>query len=214
MHAARLSWTGEDWVVVEPGVSRREARKRHEQRRHAEWMEALRRLMPAHPVDVLHAGADSRRLAYLLAEIGHRVVVVGQEEAAGFWAGAAAGETPRFQIGEPVSPPFGPSSFDVVASYGLIGGLMDPRHALESWWALLRPGGRLLAVDLLRCPPDGPIAALEALHLLRGVVERAGFAASRLVPLAGVDRVERPLDDGPGLIVRYALTAVRHAGRR
>ncbi len=46
-----------------------------------------------------------------------------------------------------MAPPLQPASVDVVSNRNVIWTLLDPRKAFRNWFALLRPGGRILAVD-------------------------------------------------------------------
>ncbi len=49
--------------------------------------------------------------------------------------------------GDAESLPFKSSSFDLVTSRHLLWTLPDPARALEEWKRILRPGGRILAID-------------------------------------------------------------------
>lgn len=52
-----------------------------------------------------------------------------------------------FLQGDAEQLPFRPRSFDLVASRHLLWTLPDPAGALEEWLRVLRPGGRMLAID-------------------------------------------------------------------
>jgi SAM-dependent methyltransferase len=46
-----------------------------------------------------------------------------------------------------VAPQFPPASFDAITNRHLLWTLREPEKALANWLALLRPGGRLVAID-------------------------------------------------------------------
>ena len=50
-------------------------------------------------------------------------------------------------LGDAVAPDFSPASFDVVTSRHLLWTLREPAGAMANWRELLRPGGRVVAVD-------------------------------------------------------------------
>ncbi|MDD4446292.1 MAG: methyltransferase domain-containing protein, partial [Methanothrix sp.] len=52
-----------------------------------------------------------------------------------------------FCQGDAESLPFQSSSFDLVVSRHLLWTLPDPSRALDEWMRILRPGGRILAID-------------------------------------------------------------------
>lgn len=54
---------------------------------------------------------------------------------------------PTLQLGDAVTPDFPPGSFDAVTSRYVLWTLREPTLALANWRTLLRPGGRLVAVD-------------------------------------------------------------------
>jgi len=60
---------------------------------------------------------------------------------------AARGLAVDARLGDAVAPDFAPDSFDAVTSRHLLWTLREPARAMTSWRAVLRPGGRLVAVD-------------------------------------------------------------------
>jgi SAM-dependent methyltransferase len=89
----------------------------------------------------------------LIAELGHRVTGVdlsegmlakAREKAAQLGAGIVP---PRFEMGDAIDPPGTPASVDVVISRHVLWTLHDPVRAIQNWRRLLRPGGRILAID-------------------------------------------------------------------
>jgi SAM-dependent methyltransferase len=138
----------------------------HSEAEHRAWLAALGGLLPPPPADVLDAGTGTGFLALLLAELGHRVTGVdlapgmlaaAREKAAGLPPGPAR---PRFETGDAVDPPLPPGSVDAVVCRHLLWTLTDPARAFVNWHRLLRPGGRVVAIDGLwsrgRGSPAGP----------------------------------------------------------
>src|SRR5438067_12789381 len=79
---------------------------------HAAWMESLRPLLPAAPVDALDVGTGQGFLALLLADFGYRVTGVdtaeGMLDAARSHA-AGSSSPPEFRLGNAIEPPLAPS---------------------------------------------------------------------------------------------------------
>jgi ubiquinone/menaquinone biosynthesis C-methylase UbiE len=119
------------------------------------WLETLRSLLPQAPADVLDVGTGTGFLALLLAELGYRVV--GIDLAPDMLEIAQSKCTneiaPRFELGDAAAPSFPASSFDVVISRHLLWTLLDPVQAFCNWLRLLRPGGRVVAIDSLSPSP-------------------------------------------------------------
>ena len=100
-------------------------------------------------------GTGTGFLALLLAELGHRVT--GVDLAAGMLGlrpGEGAARVPpgvpaaaSSGPGDAVDPPLPAGSVDAVVSRHLLWTLTDPARAFASWHRLLRPGGRVVAID-------------------------------------------------------------------
>jgi len=122
-------------------------------------------VLPVVPSKVLDVGTGTGFLAWIAAELGHRVT--GIDLAESMLEGALAQTAKRrlevtFEVGDAVAPPFPDRSFDVVISRSLIWTLREPDSAFGNWYALLRPGGRVVAIYGLSAAeqPDGPARRL------------------------------------------------------
>lgn len=133
------------------------------------WRRLLLRHLPAEPADVADLGCGTGTLSVLLAQAGHevvgvdlshRMVALAQEKA------AAAGVSAVFHQGDAAEPALAPGSFDVVLVRHVLWALPDPVAAVERWTRLLRPGGRLVAVEG-RWHTGAGIGADECVSILR-----------------------------------------------
>lgn len=114
------------------------------------WREALTELLPAAPADILDVGTGTGFLALFAAQLGHRVVGIDVAEnmlAIARDKAAEQGAQLTFQLGDAAEPPFAPESFDAIVSRHVTWTLPDPGHAFARWHDLLRPGGRVVAID-------------------------------------------------------------------
>jgi ubiquinone/menaquinone biosynthesis C-methylase UbiE len=139
-----------------------------------------------------------------------------------------------FYLGDAVDPAFAAESFDAITSRHFIWTLREPERAFRNWHRLLRPGGRVVAIDGFwfqkplsdnDVPGDeGPPglfeehytaetrAALPAMHLssaepVAELVRAAGFASAIVGNLAAVHAVA---DDPPGVDPWYTIVATRN----
>lgn len=114
------------------------------------WVDALASVLPDPPGDVLDVATGTGYIALAAASIGHRVTAV--DLAPAMLDALAAHATARrltvdARLGDAVAPDFAAASFDVVTSRHLLWTLREPARAMTNWRQLLRPGGRLVAVD-------------------------------------------------------------------
>jgi SAM-dependent methyltransferase len=205
-----------------------------EQQRQA-WLGALAPLLPPAPADVLDVGTGTGFLAFLLADLGHHVTGIDLSEGmlndaralASMRGNAAA---PLFKTGDAMDPPLAASSLDVVTNRNVTWTLLDPRRALRNWSALLRPGGRVVAVHhrTMRVGANTPYPVQTALPPLPDattgepvvttndarfsdslmiLLSEAGFVDARIVELTAIDAVDAEL--GSDHLGWLAVTAIR-----
>jgi ubiquinone/menaquinone biosynthesis C-methylase UbiE len=99
---------------------------------------------------VIDLGCGTGSLAVLLAQVGHQVSgmdLSDQMLALAEQKAAAAGVRVDLQQGDVSTPPYPPSSCDVVLTRHVLWALPDPAAALGRWAQLLRPGGRLVLIE-------------------------------------------------------------------
>ena len=217
---------------------------------HRAWLRALSDLLPPAPSDVLDVGTGTGFLALLLAELGHRVrgvdlsegmLSLAREKAARLAAADAGTRAPLFAVGDAVAPPGDPASLDAVVSRHVLWTLTDLEAAFRKWHRLLRPGGRVVAIDGLwklsrrerqnqAAARAEPWRALWAKHYSAAVqstlplfdaethdpaiaaATAAGFDQVRVSALEDVERAERAINpDGGTSQPRYVLTARKPA---
>jgi SAM-dependent methyltransferase len=114
------------------------------------WVDALASVLPGPPAEVLDVAAGTGYVALAAAALGHRVTAIDlalamlEELAANATARGLAVDS---RVGDAVAPDFPAASFDAVTSRHLLWTLREPAAAMDNWRQLLRPGGRLVAVD-------------------------------------------------------------------
>jgi SAM-dependent methyltransferase len=114
------------------------------------WLDALASALPAAPARVLDVGTGSGYMALAAASLGHRVTAIDLAPTmldVLVDHAAARGLAVDARLGDAVAPEFPPASFDAVTSRHLLWTLRQPATAMANWRELLRPGGRLVAVD-------------------------------------------------------------------
>ena len=114
------------------------------------WVRAIERLLPAAPADVLDIGTGTGFVAVNAAAMGHRVI--GLDLSAEMLAEARKEAERRalnasFILGDAVRPPLPEESLDAIICRHFIWTLREPDLAFRNWLRLLRPGGRVIAID-------------------------------------------------------------------
>jgi ubiquinone/menaquinone biosynthesis C-methylase UbiE len=186
------------------------------------WVAAVRELLPPAPADVLDIGTGTGFVALIAAGLGHRVTGIDLSEAMlgeAQKAATKAGRDVRFLLRDAVSPTLPPQSVDAITCRHFIWTLREPETAFRNWRELLRPGGRLVAIDghWFREEPEPGLfdryytaetrAALPTMRFetpapLVAMLERAGFVGAEVSDLAGVHALaERPPSTEPWYVV-------------
>jgi ubiquinone/menaquinone biosynthesis C-methylase UbiE len=200
------------------------------------WVEAICGLLPPAPADVLDIATGTGFVAVIAAGMGHRVTAIdvsdemldeARRRSADHGVRVTFAQRDAIDTGLPLA------SFDAVISRHFIWTLREPVAAFREWRRLLRPGGRVIAIDGFWFPPpatgeavpgdEGPPglfeehyteetrAALPAMHMtdtgpLVEMLRQAGFSDVRVSDLADVHAVaEEPPSTNPW----YAVTAAR-----
>jgi SAM-dependent methyltransferase len=187
------------------------------------WLAALASVLPGAPCDVLDVASGTGYLALAAASLGHRVTATDLAPAMlrELRANATArGLTVDARLDDAVAPGFAPASFDAVTSRHLLWTLREPAVAMANWRELLRPGGRLVAVDGFWFAEwnDGDVPAVFAEHYTPDTraelpfmhLDRPEPILSALAAAGFADPAAEPrpdLDVGSG--VPYLITATR-----
>jgi ubiquinone/menaquinone biosynthesis C-methylase UbiE len=188
------------------------------------WARAIADLLPPAPADVLDAGTGTGFVAMIAAALGHRVTAIDLAEPMLAIARAEA-EGRRvpvtFATGDAVAPAFTAASFDAIISRHLIWTLRDVDVALTAWRRLLRPGGRVVAIDgfWFTSEPEGGEGLFESFYdrqaraslpgwrycdpaPIMALLERAGFTRLAARPL---EEIYRAAAHRPSSRPSYAL---------
>ena len=161
------------------------------------WWDVLEPVLPRPPSRIADLGCGTGSLAVLLAERGHDVVGVDLSPRMLDRArakAAAHGVDAAFLVGDAAAPPV--TGVDVVLTRHVVWALDDVPAALDRWFSLLAPEGRLVLVEGLWHTGAG-IAG----DVLAGLVARRGVTVE-LTPLDDPALWGAPLDDS-----RYVLVA-------
>ena len=135
-------------------------------------------------LDALDVGCGTGFLSLELARRGHRVSGIDfapQMLAEARKKAAAQGVAVRFEEGDAEQLPFAEGSFDLVMTRHVLWTLPHPEQAIDEWIRVLRPGGRLAAMDsqfdpsvLERSPQNARSSAEYA-----GIGDRLPFLGGR-----------------------------------
>ena len=141
------------WDAVAPGYETPDNVAAPGTAEYANWVEALRSVLPASPARILEVGTGTGFAARIAAELGHQVTAIDLSE--GMLEASSArhrGLAITFAVDDAVDPAFPAESFDVVLSRSLLWTLREPGKAFRNWYELLSPGGRVVAIYGLSPP--------------------------------------------------------------
>jgi ubiquinone/menaquinone biosynthesis C-methylase UbiE len=155
------------------------------------WKDALAAALPHPPAEILDLATGTGYVALAAATLGHRVTAIDMsprmlEELRAH--AAERGLSVDARLGDAVAPDFPPASFDVVTSRHFLWTLREPAKAMANWRNLLRPGGRLVAVDgfWFTGPDDSTVPPLFTQHYTS--------ATTAELPLMHIDRPDPILE--------------------
>jgi ArsR family transcriptional regulator len=112
----------------------------------------LLRIVP--PLTVADLGAGEGLLSQLLARRAKRVIAVDNSEKIVAFGAAKAKKMGlknlEFRLGDLQTPPIDPDSVDLVVLSQALHHAQDPSKTVEAAFRILRPGGHIMILDLLK----------------------------------------------------------------
>jgi SAM-dependent methyltransferase/DNA-binding transcriptional ArsR family regulator len=145
--------------------------------------ETLIKLMP--PLVIADLGAGEGTLSQLLAERAERVIAVDNSEKMVAYGGALARKhgfkNLEYRLGEMECPPIEAGSVDLVILSQALHHALVPQNAVSAAYQILKPGGRLVILDLLKHQFEKARQLYADVWLgfseaeLEGMLEGAGF---------------------------------------
>lgn len=119
-------------------------------REEACWLEHLSRIFGDEPKQILDVGTGTGFLSILLAKLGHHVTGIDLSEgmmAHAVRKAAEAGLAIDFRKGDAEQPDFNDNTFDFVTNRHLLWTLPHPDIAAKQWKRVVKPGGKVIAID-------------------------------------------------------------------
>jgi SAM-dependent methyltransferase len=139
------------WSTVAPGYEAHRGNvPARDSAEYGAWVEAVRELLPPAPADVLDIATGTGFVALIAAGLGHRVTGIDLSSAMLDEARAEAdrrGLGVTFANDDAVDPSLAAAGFDAIISRHFLWTLREPQRAMRNWLRLLRPGGRVVAID-------------------------------------------------------------------
>lgn len=159
--------------------------------------EALIRLME--PAVIVDLGAGEGTLSQLLAQRARRVIAIDNAPRMVEFGASLARQhgfaNLEYRLGDIEEPPVEDASADLAIFSQALHHAQRPQRAIEAAWRLLRPGGRLLVLDLLRHDFEQARELYADVWLgfseveMEEFLQRAGFQEREI---AVVDRESQP----------------------
>jgi demethylmenaquinone methyltransferase/2-methoxy-6-polyprenyl-1,4-benzoquinol methylase len=143
----------------------------------AGWRRAAARAADPAGCTVLDIGAGTGDMAREMERAGARLIVGADFSVDMLRAAAAPGRTSpalRWAAADALRLPFRDATFDRVTNAFLLRNLVDLPAGLREMARVLRPGGRLVCLDMTH-PPPGPFAALYRIYFSRVIPPIAGL---------------------------------------
>jgi ubiquinone/menaquinone biosynthesis C-methylase UbiE len=138
---------------------------------YSDWVDLFRQSLHEQPCRVLDVCTGTGFTALICAALGHEVVGIDLAQQMLDVARRTAverGLQASFLDGDAVAPDFEPGTFDVVTCRHSLWTLRSADTAFANWRKLLRPGGRVIAVDSIHVwdesDPDSPQDQLFRRH--------------------------------------------------
>jgi SAM-dependent methyltransferase len=180
------------------------------------WTEIISEPLNKGPLDALDIGTGPGVVAFILAEMGHRVTGIDLSEEMLHCARHNADTLHlevNFQKGDAERVPFADESFDAVVNRYVLWTLPQPEKAISEWFRVLKPGGKVVIIDgtwyvgkslkkrAWRVLSSPLIMATEGRNLLLNDFD---LHVKNKLPLAQAKRPERDIE----LLKRYGFREV------
>jgi demethylmenaquinone methyltransferase/2-methoxy-6-polyprenyl-1,4-benzoquinol methylase len=133
------------------------------------WRAAVAGEVPANARCVLDVGTGTGKLARAVSKSAPHAQIVGVDFALPM---LLAGEPPHATAADSLALPFADETFDAVTSAFVVRNLADVWRGLAEQARVLRPGGRLIVLEITP-GPRRPLRGLLRLYF-RGIVPRLG----------------------------------------
>lgn len=155
--------------------------------------EVVLRLLP--PLVIADLGAGEGTLALLLAQRAKKVIAIdNSEKMVEYGAGLVRRNKMKnleYRLGDMEELPIGNGAVDLVLMHQTLHHTLHPRRAVEEAWRVLRPGGRIVILDLLKHDFEAARELYADVRLGFSQVELIGLlrkAHFQTVDVAVVDR--------------------------
>ncbi|GAA1346614.1 class I SAM-dependent methyltransferase [Arthrobacter roseus] len=114
------------------------------------WRNLLKQILPKPPSKIADMGCGTGALTELLAQDGHELVgldISPQMVKTARQKLNASGVEARLEVRDVADPRLRSGTYDVVLSRHVVWALPDKVDAIDTWFRLLRPGGRIVLIE-------------------------------------------------------------------